>query len=262
MSQSVLPTWTNRRAGGPVIATAIHDGHLLRHELVGQVLLSELDRFREEDPFTSHWATIGDSWLVVHRSRFECDLNRPRESAVYRQPSDCWGLEVWRRPLSDTQLSESLAYYDAFYAELRQIIEETAARERQLVVYDIHSYNHRREGPGTAADPAGHPEVNIGTGTMDRRRWAHVVDRFITDLRTFDYLGRRLDVRENVKFFGGHMPNWIHQTYPQQACVLAIEIKKFYIDEWSGEADPVHVEEIRRALASTIPGVVEELRRR
>jgi len=64
-----------------------------------------------------------------------------------------------------------------------------------------------------------------------------VVDRFIADLRACDFLGRRLDVRENVKFQGGHFSRWVHQTYPESGCALAIEFKKFFMDEWTGVVD-------------------------
>jgi hypothetical protein len=47
------------------------------------------------------------------------------------------------------------------------------------VVFDLHTYNHRREGPDTPpAEEVGNPEVNLGTGTMDRRKWAPIIDRF------------------------------------------------------------------------------------
>jgi hypothetical protein len=101
----------------------------------------------------------------------------------------------------------------------------------------------------------------VGTGTMDRARWAPIVDRFIAELRTVDFLGRQLDVRENVKFFGGQLGRWTHQNFPESACVLSIEFKKFFMDEWTGEPDPANkqLDAIRQALAATIPGVLEEL---
>ena len=40
----------------------------------------------------------------ARRSRFEVDLNRPREEAVYRVPEDCWGLDVWRGGRLDSSL--------------------------------------------------------------------------------------------------------------------------------------------------------------
>jgi len=127
------------------------------------------------------------------------------------------------------------------------------------VVYDLHSYNHRRDGPNS--EPAaveGNPEVNIGTGTMDRELWGPLVERFIGDLRAFDFGGRRLDVRENVKFRGGQLSRWIHENFPGAGCSLAIEFKKFFMDEWSGKPDGKANALISAALKSTTPGVLEE----
>jgi hypothetical protein len=97
---------------------------------------------------------------------------------------------------------------------------------------------------------------------MDRTYWAPIVDRFIADLRAFDYSGRRLDVRENVKFQGGGFGRWIHATFPRRVCAISIEFKKFFMDEWTGKADLDEVERIFRALQSTLPGVTAELERR
>jgi hypothetical protein len=81
----------------------------------------------------------------------------------------------------------------------------------------------------------------------------------MADLRAFDFLGRHLDVRENVKFQGGYFGRWIHRTFPESGCALAIEFKKFFMDEWTGRPDPRQLEAIRQALAATIPGVLEVL---
>src|ERR687884_306413 len=60
-------------------------------------------------------------------------------------------------------------------------------RGQRFVVLDLHSYNHRRSGPeAPPADPAGNPEINVGTGSLDRERWGPLVDRFADDLRTVD----------------------------------------------------------------------------
>lgn len=77
---------------GPVVATAIHAGHDLRTELVPLMALPEPDRFREEDPFTDLIIKDIPSRLEVHRSRFEVDMNRAADEAVYRRPEDCWDL--------------------------------------------------------------------------------------------------------------------------------------------------------------------------
>ena len=130
------------------------------------------------------------------------------------------------------------------------------------MVYDLHSYNHRRNGSdGPAADPEGNPQVNVGTGTMKRERWAPVVNTFIERLRDYDFPGGRLDVRENVKFLGGHWPRWIHEHFPESGVALAIEVKKFFMDEWTGEPNRTLVDAIGDALRFTVPRVSEVLKR-
>jgi N-formylglutamate amidohydrolase len=252
--------WTLEEGDLPLVATAIHNGHAVRDEVAARLALSDSERLREEDPFTKRFTMVADTRIVGLRSRFEVDLNRPREQAVYQKPEDAWGLHVWQTPPPDDLVARSLAEYDAFYEETERVLRRIEAQYGRFVVFDIHSYNHRREGPDAPhADPAGNPEVNIGTGTMDRDRWAPVIDRFISDLRAADYQGRLLDVRENVKFQGGHFPAWIHRTFPETGCALAIEFKKIFMDECTGEPDEATIKALREALASTIPGVLAEM---
>lgn len=254
--------WSSVVADGNLIATAIHDGHEVRPGVARLLALPEPDRLREEDPYTGSWTVVAGTRIVGRRSRFEVDLNRPREKAVYRTPADAWGLRVWRSDPGENLISVSLAEYDAFYSYVRGVLTDVRKRHGIFVVFDLHSYNHRRDGPDASpADPAANPEVNIGTASMDRDRWAPVVDRFISDLRQFDYRGRHLDVRENVKFRGGHFPRWIHQQFPDSGCALAIEFKKFFMDEWSGSLFPADHQAILEALRSTVPGVIEEVGR-
>ena len=81
---------------GPLVATAIHNGHLLRDEIEELTALSDVERLREEDPFTGDWTTIANVQIVMQNSRFEVDLNRPRDKAVYIDPEDAWGLKLWK----------------------------------------------------------------------------------------------------------------------------------------------------------------------
>ncbi len=252
--------WRLDAGSGPLIATAIHDGHAVREEVAAHLALSDSERLREEDPYTGEWAQVAPTRVIGTRSRFEVDLNRPRDKAVYRTPEDAWGLKVWNDDPPDEMFKRSLAQYDAFYGAMHELLEETANSHGCFVVYDIHTYNHRRGGPdGAPADPQGNPQVNIGTGTMDRSRWASVVDTFIEKLGAFDFPGGSLDVRENVKFFGGNWPRWIHENFPTTGVAIAIEFKKFFMDEWTGEPDRNQVAAISAALSSTIPAVLDAL---
>jgi hypothetical protein len=154
----------------------------------------------------------------------------------------------------------SLRLYDRFYDDLAGMLTRAGAGGRPFVVLDLHSYNHRRGGPGAPpADPAGNPEINIGTGSLDRERWGGLVDRFAADLGTVDVAGRPLDVRENVRFRGGHLSRWVHAAFPGQGCCLAVEVKKFFMDEHTGTIDEGVWAGVHAALAATVPGVLDEL---
>jgi N-formylglutamate amidohydrolase len=247
---------------GASVATAVHDGHAVREEVAQLLALGDAERLREEDPYTALWTHIAPTRVVGLRSRFEVDLNRPRERAVYVKPDDAWGLQVWKHDPPEGLVQRSLAEYDAFYTTMCSALEAIRLRHGRFVVFDLHTYNHCREGrDGPMADPDANPQVNLGTGTMDRARWAPVVERFIEALRAFDFPGGRLDVRENVRFRGGNFPRWVHETFPDCGVALAIEVKKFFMNEWTGEADQGLIEAIHNALQSTVSGVLEELRR-
>ncbi len=256
------PFWKENSGSGPIIGVANHHGHALRPEVEALMALDEATRLREEDPYTGGWAQIAPAWMVGMHSRFEVDLNRPRETAVYLRPEDAWGLDIWKQPPSAAIIETSLADYDAYYRALALLAEKKQHEHGRFVVLDLHSYNHRRAGPtAPPADPAENPEVNIGTGTMDRQRWGPLVDRFMHELRDFDFMGRHLDVRENVKFVGRQFPSWIHQHYPESGCAIAIEFKKFFMDEWTGELYRESYAAITEALRATLPGILEELAR-
>jgi len=246
---------------GQVIATAIHNGHHVRPEVAAELVLPEPDRLREEDPHTDEIGALLPARVVVHRSRFEVDLNRKREASVYRRPEEAWGLEILRDPPLDAALvAASLHMYDAFYAELGRHLDSVAERG-PFMVFDIHSYNHRRDGADAAEAPGeDNPEVNVGTGSLDRRRFGPVVDAFIESLQPVVTSAGPLDVRENVRFRGGHLAAWTHARYPDRGIVLALEFKKTFMDEWTGELDHGRVGELARALAGTIPSVEQSLR--
>ena len=244
---------------GPLVAAAVHDGHVIHPETLGHIALDDGERLREEDPFTGGLTAVAPTRIVGQRSRFEVDLNRPRDRAVYRVPDDAWGLEVWRDEAPEEAVARGLETYDAFYDAVEEVLARKVEEFGSVVVYDLHSYNHRREGPdGPIADPDANPEVNVGTGTLDRDRWGPLVDRFMADLRdgAADAGLADLDVRENVKFKGGEFSRWTHRTFGADACVVAVEFKKTFMDEWTGTPDRTHLDRLRRALEATVPGVL------
>ncbi|GAB4262584.1 MAG: N-formylglutamate amidohydrolase [Deferrisomatales bacterium] len=245
---------------GPLVAAALHAGHDLREAVRERLLLPEGTRVLEEDPYTELLCGGADGTVVAYRSRFEVDLNRPRDKAVYRTPEDAWGLELWAGEPDAALVEESLRLYDRFYRDVEVYLGSLIDRFRKVVVLDLHSYCHRRAGPGAPpADPATHPDVNLGTGTLPEDPWRPLVDRFMTDLRRYGAPEESLRVGENIRFRGGYFSQWVHARFPRRAAVLAIEFKKVFMDEWTGRVDPSALARTAAALRAALPGLREEL---
>ena len=244
----------------PIVTTAIHDGHQLSMDHLRLFALSEIDRLREEDPFTGVWAKMSDNHVVARMSRFEFDLNRPPENAIYLSPSDAWGLNVWKTEPPEEVTQNALKQYTETYERIHEGLSRLIERFGKIVILDFHSYCHRRKGVDAPPDdPLLNPEINIGTGTMDRNYWAPLVDRFINEIKEFEIQGRKLDIRENVKFRGGYFPTWIHNNFKESACCISVEFKKIFMDEWSGMPDWEFIGAISDMLNDTVPGLMDEI---
>ncbi len=250
-----LATWQVPDTPGPVIATAIHNGHYLRPEVDDLLQLDAATRFREEDPFTGDIATGVATNVVVHRSRFEVDLNRDRAGSVYLTPDQAWGLDIWRSRPGDEVVDASRRLHDEFYRRLASTLDNLVDANGGFVLLDVHSYNHRRAGPEAPPEsPDANPEVNLGTGSLPDR-WAPVADSFVSMMRGAGTATR--DVRVNIRFKGGYLASWVHDRYGQVGCALAIEFRKDFMDEWTGVPDRVAITGLKNALGTMAPGLWE-----
>jgi hypothetical protein len=98
---------------------------------------------------------------------------------------------------------------------------------------------------------------------MDRGRWSDVVSAVGRHLASATIGGRRLDVRENVAFQGkGEQTRFIHERFAENGCAIAVEFKKFFMDEWTGKPDALVVSDIRATIAALQPVLEECLRSR
>ena len=259
--QDELRPWHVRSGKLPVIALTIHCGHELRPEVAALSALCEAERTREEDPHTERLCPSDATRIIVSSSRFEVDLNREREKAVYRQPEDAWGLDLWNAPLPLSVIRDSLSIYDRFYTELDRLIQKQIHLHDRVLLLDMHSYNYRRKGPHAPAQPQQkNPEINLGTAPL-AGKWPAVTRRFIDELSGLEFLGGSLDVRENIRFKGGHLCRHVMQHFGQNACPLAIEVKKFFMDEWSGRVYEERVETLNRAFNQILPGLLDAMNR-
>lgn len=243
----------------PLMVMAIHNGHQIMRDVQPHLSIDEFARLHEEDPYTEFLADIASNTIVNHSSRFEVDINRPKDRAIYKKPEWAWGLKVYKDKVPDGMYQDIYQNYDEFYYWLKQITDQLIERHGYFIIYDIHTYNFRRKGPGKQeANPEENPEINIGTGRWGTQNWREVSEKFCQMLSSYQYLGRSLDVRENVKFKGGFLSEWIYNQYGNNAFVLAIEFKKFFMDEWSGAVDILQLKELRNAIAGTVPEILKK----
>ena len=258
-SYCVRSPWSFTDSFVPVVATAIHAGHDLRPAVASCTALDDATRLREEDPFTDLLTSVGGSTAVAHRSRFEVDLNRSRGEAVYQTPEDAWGLELWRETLPAEEIERSRDLYDDFYFELGRRLDTLAERGPSSCSTCIRTTTggtapiSRRPGRN---EPRGQRRYRCARPSAlgPRRR------RFLETLADQKVCGHRLDVRENVRFRGGELSRWVDRRYRGRGCALAIEFKKVFMDEWTGEPDQGHLEELRGALAVVVLALIEDLR--
>ena len=242
---------------GPVVATAIHDGHRMRPSLLSELAIDESARRRDEDPLTGMLTSAGDVRLRARNSRFQVDLNRPRDKALSTDPADTWGIRFWNGPLPEDEIALSLAEHDRFYSMFTALIEALLARWGCVLLLDIHSYNHRRDGAdAAAADPAGNPDIELGVTTLDAARWGDTARRFADALRHKPVAGRLPDVRENVRYpTGGYFPEWVYATWGDRVCTISPEYKKIHMDEWTGQVDIDALEDFRDGLERAVDAV-------
>lgn len=251
------PDWDLTIGHGPVVATAIHDGHAMRDSLRPYLALDAASRRREEDPMTGVLTSVADTRLRVRTSRFQVDLNRPREKAVSSCADDTWGLTVWNACLPEAELAQSLALHDDFYATMRALLDALLEEWGCVLLLDLHSYNHRRDGAESPPAPvAGNPDIELGVTTLDHDRWGGALARFTEALRSHPVGGRLPDVRENIRYpTGGYFPEWVYARYGDRVCTISPEFKKIYMDEWTAQLDIGALEAFRTGLQAAVDAV-------
>lgn len=247
------------KGNSPVIAAAIHDGHYIRQELRDYLDLLPNERMREEDPYTGYLTEVAPNRIVVNISRFEVDMNRPRDKAVYKQPSDAWGLHVWNKSLPQPLLDRSLTQYDQFYHVVQDLLVHIIGQHGFFLLLDLHTYNYRRN-PEAEDNAEDSPEINVGTESLPRK-WHAAKDQFMRQLASEPINGAMPDVRENVRFKGGEFSRWVNSNFGAFGFALAIEFKKVFMDEWTGRVDIHHLESIKAALTEAIPAVQSQAQR-
>lgn len=206
------------------VCGAVHDGHHFRRELWDNCLHSGYDRWYEEDPETKNMVISHPILIAGCDSRFEYDLNRPPEEAVFET---AWGKQLWREPLDEKEKSKSLRKHNDFYRVVHALIEKIESKFGICIVYDIHSYNWKRWDREV-------PTWNLGTHNIDNDRFGEEVESWRQSLSEMKLPnGIKSTAAINNTFYGnGYFLKYITKTF-KNTLVLATEIAKVYCDEYT-----------------------------
>ncbi|PQJ78286.1 N-formylglutamate amidohydrolase [Polaribacter porphyrae] len=201
---------------------AVHDGHQFRKELWTNCLHTEYERWFEEDPETKEMVKSHPIVIAGCDSRFEYDLNRAPETAIY---TDAWGKQLWRNPLPENQKVKSLQKHANFYKVVHALLYKLEEKFGVCVVYDMHSYNWKR---WTRAVPT----WNLGTANVDNKRFGNEIEswRAILEKTPLPNKIKSTSLINDTFQGNGYFLKYITQNF-KNTLVLATEIAKVYCNE-------------------------------
>lgn len=228
----------------PYACAAVHDGHQFRKELWEPCLHTEYERWYEEDPETKNMIKTHPIVIAGCDSRFEYDLNRSPEEAVF---VNAWGKQLWHKPLSEAMKAKSLQKHTDFYKVAHTLIETLESKFKFCTVYDMHSYNWKRWDREV-------PTWNLGTSNIDNERFGKVVESWRESLSEIKFPnGIKSTSKINDTFQGnGYFLKYITQNF-KNTLVLATEIAKVYCDEYEQIIFPEVVKTVEQELIKRIP---------
>ena len=218
----------------PFFGVVMHAGSRVRPDMLGIMEASVADRHREEDGHTDSFVAYFPIRIVARDSRFEYDLNREPERSVYSSIHGAFGIRVWKKKVTGRDREFTLGKHAEFHALIDLVTAWLLNHYDRILVYDMHSYCYRREKEQRwFEDPR--PEINIGTKAVNRDLFGPVIDAFKREFDGLTIEGRPVRLAENELFSGGYLSRRLSRAHYDRVLVLAIEFKKMYMDEWSGE---------------------------
>lgn len=227
----------------PALCAAIHNGGNMRPELVENCLLTDSERYYEEDPYTGSLIEQQPVTLIAHDSRYEYDLNRTSDECVYET---AWGRDVWKTPLSEDAIAYSKEKHARFYRVVSGVVEALSEDFGKCIVYDNHSYNYHRHERDDL------PVFNLGTTSVKSDSWRPLIDTWLEALKNMSVDGVDVTAAENDIFYGkGNLAGHCHRLY-DDVLVLATEVKKVFMDELTGEPDPNVLPSLQRAYHESV----------
>ena len=234
----------------PYACGAVHDGHQFRKELWDNCIHTEYERWYEEDPETKKMVSSHPIVIAGCDSRFEYDLNRAPEDAVF---VNAWGKQLWKEPLSEAMKAKSLNKHTNFYKVVHALIETLEAKFGFCTVYDMHSYNWKRWDREV-------PTWNLGTSNLDNERFGQVIENWrqsLSDIKLPNAIKSTSLINDTFQG-NGYFLKYITNNF-KNTLVLATEIAKVYCDEYEQVIYPEVVKSVEEALKVRIPRHAQEV---
>ncbi|MEN8116647.1 MAG: N-formylglutamate amidohydrolase [Bacteroidota bacterium] len=233
---------------------ALHSRNKIRPEIIKKLAVSKKERFCDEDPYTELFIKKFPIQIIARDSRFEYDLNRDRENCIYKEYKRKWHLQVWDKTLSKKEKEISCLKFDEFF-ELTDMVCEYLLRQNKFVVlFDMHSFCFQRsEQTEWFNNPK--PEINIGTKASNRTLFLPLIQKFQKSLSKTQIDNKKIRVEENKIFNGGYLSRRIGQKYYNNVLTFALEYKKLFMNEITGQLYP----EILELLISDFNSAVNYL---
>ena len=85
--------------------------------------------------------------------------------------------------------------------------------------------------------------------------WSELIQVFERTLQSYD-----LVIKHNVPFKGGDFSQWINPKWAGVVCARPVEVKKIYMDEWTGEKNDYIFNHIGDALQKATKVAKKKLR--
>jgi len=234
----------------PYICGAVHDGHQFRKSLWDNCLHTEYERWYEEDPETKNMVISHPILIAGCDSRFEYDLNRFPEDAVFET---AWGKQLWKSPLEESEKNKSLEKHANFYKVVKALITKIESKFGICIVYDMHSYNWQRWDREV-------PTWNLGTSNVDNDRFGAQIEswRKMLSQIVLPYQIKQTAAINNTFYGNGYFLRFITNNF-KNTLVLATEIAKVYCDEINQINYPEVVASVEEQLRRLIPKHAEQL---
>jgi len=226
------------------VCAAVHDGHQFRKELWDNCLHSAYESWYEDDPATKEMISTQPIVIAGLDSRFEYDLNREPEIAIY---DDAWGKQLWKEPLTSEMKEKSMAKHHTFYQVVDTLIQKLESMHKVCIVYDMHSFNWKRWSREV-------PTWNLGTKNIDQERFEDTIEAWrmsLSEIKLPNSIKSKAAI--NDTFYGnGYFLKYITSSF-KNTLVLATEIAKIYCDENEQVLYPDVIACIKTELKERIP---------